>query len=347
MQFNNYLDTLKTLMHSPSVVGAEHAFFRTLQRELEELGAKVTWYQGLLVAQGNDPMSTLFSAHVDRHGLVCTGPGEFQYAAFVTGNRSDLLGNSISEQLMTKVSERYNDVRLYAYDPWSGTYRGSGTVVTTFVCEKRRNLIFEIDGLDFLIAGTPLAFFDRLQTVNDRLIGQLDNVLTAAMLVHLFRLGFQGTCFFTAQEEAGSSWRFLLEWFRRFGQSTNRLIVLDTSPYSTEQAANEQLVVLREKDANSDFDPETTQRLELLCDQAGISYSYKNRYIEAGNKAEKPSSLGSTEMGRIIAASNALVTGSTLQIPTHGYHTMQESASLDSCKAFLQLLLNITSLRQV
>ena len=69
-------------------------------------------------------------------------------------------------------------------------------------------------------------------------IGQLDNVLSAAILVYLFEIGFRGTAFFTAQEEAGRSWRYLLEWFRRFGGSTNHLIVLDTSPYPTRADAD-------------------------------------------------------------------------------------------------------------
>jgi putative aminopeptidase FrvX len=76
-------------MRSPSVVGAEHSFFRVLQRELEERGAKVTWFEGVLVAQGTDPNSLYLSSHIDRHGLICTGPNEFQYAAFVAGARSD------------------------------------------------------------------------------------------------------------------------------------------------------------------------------------------------------------------------------------------------------------------
>jgi hypothetical protein len=78
--------------------------------------------------------------------------------------------------------------------------------------------------LDAVVAGTPVAFKDRLQVSEGRLSGQLDNVLTAAALVYLFETGFQGTAFFTAQEEAGRSWRYLLEWFRRFGGSTNRLL---------------------------------------------------------------------------------------------------------------------------
>lgn len=50
MPSDDFIDLLKLLIRAPSVVGAEHSFFRVLQRELEERGAKVTWYEGLLVA---------------------------------------------------------------------------------------------------------------------------------------------------------------------------------------------------------------------------------------------------------------------------------------------------------
>ena len=338
-----FIDLLKLLIRQPSVVGAEHSFFRVLQRELEERGAKVTWYEGLLVAQGSDPMSTMFSAHIDRHGLVCTGPNEFQYAAFVSANRTDLLNNSVSEELMTKVTERFNHEEVYAYEPWSGVYRGKGVIKSCYVCEYRNNLIFEIDGLESVVAGTPIAFKDQLHIREGRLEGQLDNVISAAALVHLFVHGFKGTAFFTAQEEAGKSWRYLLEWFRRFGGSTNRLFVVDTSPFPNTAAANEQLLVLREKDANATFNSQSTALIEQLCQQHGMSYLYKNRYVEQENSKRlaqglTAQSLGSTELGRIIAASNGLVDGTTIQIPTIGYHTMNESAAIESVEAFLDML---------
>lgn len=343
MPNDDFIDLLKLLVRQPSVVGAEHSFFRVLQRELEERGAKVTWYEGLLVAQGSEPFSTMFSAHIDRHGLVCTGPNEFQYAAFVSANRTDLLNNSVSEELMSKVTERFNHEEVYAYEPWSGVYRGKGVIKKSYVCEFRNNLIFEIEGLESVVAGTPIAFKDQLNIVNNRFEGQLDNVISAAALVHLFSLGFKGTAFFTAQEEAGKSWRYLLEWFRRFGGSTNRLFVVDTSPFPNVEAANKQHLVLREKDANATFNQESTKLLEELCGQNNVSYLYKNRYVESENmkRAEQglpPSSLGSTELGRIIAASNGLVDGTTLQIPTIGYHTMHESAAVESVDAFLDML---------
>ncbi|MDH5612738.1 MAG: peptidase M42 [Gammaproteobacteria bacterium] len=342
-----FTDLLKAVIRQPSVVSAEHSFFRVLQRELEERGAKVTWYEGLLVAQGSKPYSTMFSAHIDRHGLICTGPNEFQYAAFIAGNRTDLLNNSVSEELMTKITERFQSIPVFAYEPWSGAYRGNGVIKNSYVCEFRNNLIFEIDGLNDVVAGTPVAFKDKLSINNDRLEGQLDNVLTASAIVHLFSLGFQGTAFFTAQEEAGKSWRYLLEWFRRFGHSTNRLFVVDTSPFPSVEAANEQLLVLREKDANAAFNKEATKLVENLCTENNLSYVYKDRYVEEENKklvaaGGHARSLGSTEMGRIIAASNGLVDGTTIQIPTSGYHTMQESASWESVDAFIKLLTDLS-----
>ena len=338
-----FVALLSSLLRQPSVVGAEHAFFRCLQRELEERGAKVTWYEGLLVAQGRDPESIMFSAHADRHGLVCTGPNEFQYAAFVAGARSDLLGNSVSEQLMRKIVGRFQQMPVYAYDPWSGAYLGRGDTRSSYICEFRNNLIFEINGLNHLIAGTPVAFTDHLKVTPLALKGQLDNVLTIAALVYLFECGFEGTAFFTAQEEAGKSWRYLLEWFRRFGGSTNQLIVVDTSPFPSFEAAAEQHLVLRNRDANASFNRQLTERVAAVCGDAGYRILYKDSWVEKQNQAaaargESAASLGSTELGRIIAASNGLVDGTTLQIPTSGYHTMLESAPIASVNAFLDVL---------
>jgi len=341
-----FIDLLATLVRCPSVVGAEHSFFRVLQRELEERGATVTWYEGLLMASGARPQSFMLSAHIDRHGLICTGPNEFQYAAFVAGARSDLLGNSVSEELMRKVVERFPRAPVYAYEPWSGAYRGQGRIRHSYVCEYRNNLIFELEGMSHLVAGTPVAFTDRLTESPEALVAQLDNVLTAAALVYLFELGFEGTAFFTAQEEAGKSWRYLLEWFRRFGGSTNQLLVVDTSPFPDFEAAQEQHLVLRSADANARFNPAFTEKLEAVCRASGFRHLYKDTYVERINRERQiqglaPQSLGSTEMGRIIQASKGLVDGTTLQIPTSGYHTMQESAPKSSVQAFLATVQNL------
>lgn len=345
------LDLIAQLIRNPSVVGAEHSFFRVLQRELEERGAKVTWYQGILVAQGSAPNSLFLSAHIDRHGLICTGPNEFQYAAFIAGSRSDLLGNSVDEFLMKKIVTRFPKQNVYAYEPWSGAYRGNGQVKYAYICPKRHNLIFELEGLEHLVAGTPIAFTDKLSITDQALVGQLDNVLTAAVLVYLYELGFQGTAFFTAEEEAGKSWRYLLEWFLRFGNQTNQLVVVDTSPFPNFEIAAEQDLVLRNCDANASFNQSLTEKLQALCHKKGYSTTYKDEYTEKLNAERaltglEPYSIGSTEMGRIIKASEGIVDGTTLQIPTSGYHTMSESAPIKSVSAFLDVVIELANIEK-
>lgn len=341
-----FLDILKQLVRHPAVVGSEHSFFRYLQRELDETHAKVTLYEGLLVASGENPHQMHISAHVDRHGLICTGPNEFQYAAFVARNRGDLLGDSVSEQTYQTIAERFRERFVQAYVPWSGTYLGRGTIKRSYLCERRGNLVFEVEGLDHVLPGTPVAYQDRLSISYGRVSAQLDNVLTTAMLIYLFRQGYQGTALFTAQEEAGRSWRFLLEWFRRCGVETQDLLVLDTSPFADIAAADAQQIVLRRRDANAVFNPEMVQRLETACRKFGVRYIFKDELLQQQNEqrvaeGKSPGSLGSTELGRVASASLGTIQGATLQVPTTGYHTPDESAALSSIEAALDVLLEV------
>lgn len=338
---DEFLDILRQLIREPAVVGSEDSFFRVVRRELEEVSVNLSYYKGVLVAQGNNPDSLVLSAHMDRHGLVCTGPNEFQYAAFITTNQGELTGDSVSEQMMGTLQHRFYGQRVQAHLPYVGTYQGQGTITNSYVCTERRNLIFEVDGLGFLQPGTPVSFLDRLQISGGYISAQLDNVLSIAILVYLFRRGFQGTALFTAEEEAGRSWRYALAWFQRNHKTTQRLLVLDTSPYPTTESAEEQQLVLRRKDANGSFAPEITTELERRCDALGITYSHKDAYVEALNRERaKPLSLGRTELGRLVVATGGLINGTTLQIPTTGYHTTSETASLSSVIAALRLLMS-------
>lgn len=345
-EFGGFLDILKHLIRRPSVVGAEHPFFLSLKRELDEIGIKTTLYDGLLVAEGTDPDRGMLSAHIDRHGLICTGPNEFQYAAFMTENRADLTGDSIAEQTYMTIVERFKEQSVQAYEPWSGSYLGLGTIDNAYICERRKNLVFEVKGLEHLLPGTPVAFVDTLSTQNGLLSAQLDNVLSAAVIIYLYRCGYRGTAFFTAQEEAGKSWRFLLEWFRRFDKETDSLLVLDTSPYTSRELAEKQHIVLRHRDANAKFDVVLTKKIEKLCRELKIGYSYKDSYLQNENRRRlaegmKKNSLGSTEMGRLTAASGGTIRGTTLQVPTTGYHTTSETVAAESVAKMLQLLKHI------
>ncbi len=335
----DFLEILQGLVREPSVVGTEDSFFRVLRRELEEVDVSIDRYLGILVARGKNPDSIVLSAHIDRHGLLCTGPNEFQYAAFIAGNQGELTGDSVSEQMMASIADRFTGQRVQAHLPYTGTYLGQGTISSGRMCEFRRNLIFEIEGLEYLQPGTPISFLDRLRVSDTHLSAQLDNVLSVALIVYLFRKGFSGTALFTAQEEAGRSWRYALSWLLREGISTSRLLVLDTSPYPSTEAAGAQDLVLRKKDASAHFDPQFTFEIEERCRDLGVLYSYKDLWIENENLTRpKPMSLGRTELGRLVSATEGRISGTTLQIPTTGYHTAQETASLASVRAAIRLL---------
>ncbi|QDU95785.1 zinc-binding metallopeptidase family protein [Lignipirellula cremea] len=341
VDFDGFLDTLRGLIREPSVVGTEDSFFRVIRRELEEVGARVSYYQGVLTAQGSKPDQLYLSAHCDRHGLLCTGANEFQYAAFIAGNSCDLTGESVSEQMMHSIGDRFFGQRVQAHLPYTGTYQGQAKITRSYVCPHRRNLIFELDGLEFLQPGTPISFLDRLRIEDDCLSAQLDNVLSVAIILHLFRHGFQGTALFTAQEEAGRSWRYALSWFQRQQIETDRLIVLDTSPYPSRADADAQDIVLRRKDANGAFCASFTKELVDHCDRLGIRHSFKDAYVETQNLTRaKPLSLGRTELGRLVTASGGKINGATLQIPTTGYHTTSETAAIRSVTSTLWLLMN-------
>lgn len=342
---DEFLHLLRALVREPSVVGVEDAFFRVLRRELEEYPVTVQRYQGLLVAQGSDPSSVYLSAHVDRHGLLCTGPNEFQYAAFIAGNRGELTGDSVSEQFMEQIAGRFEGQRVQAHTPFAGSYVGQGRIMGSYVCPRRRNLIFEIDGLEFLQPGVPVSFVDRLQVKDQFISAQLDNVVSVAMLIELVRRGFRGTAFFTAGEEAGRSWRYLVEWFQRQDIQTNRLIVLDTSPFPTLDEVGKQDVVLRNRDSMAQFDDSLTDELLAACQRLAIRSRFKDKYVEMLNlDRERKLSIGRTELGRVILATAGSIRGTTLQIPTTSYHTARETAELSSLVAMLRLLSHVCEL---
>lgn len=334
-----FYDILKQLIRIPSVVGAEHPFFMFIKRELEEIGVSVEYYDGVLVAKGKKPKSGYISAHTDRHGLICTGHNEFQYAAFIAKNKADLTGDSNSEQLLHNFTARFVDEKVQAYQPSSGTYLGLGSIKDAFLCQRRNNIIFKIDGFDYLFPGTPIAFADKLEINGDLISAQLDNVISIAIIIYMYSIGYQGTAFFTASEEAGRSWRFLLEWFRRFDIKTNELLVLDTSPYPTLEEIRNIDIVMRNRDSNAVFKSPLKNKIKKIATEENIRYDFKDSYLKAKMaKGGTVSSLGTTELGRLIHATKGEIQGTTLQIPTIGYHTVHETTTKNSVEGMITIL---------
>ena len=65
----------------PSVVGHEQNFIKFLKKDFENLGLTVNEHSGVLEISGAHPNSSIISAHLDRHGLISMGDGQYGYAA--------------------------------------------------------------------------------------------------------------------------------------------------------------------------------------------------------------------------------------------------------------------------
>ncbi len=345
----SFLSILSDLVETPSVIGSEYPFLKKIQQYLSALHLDTCFHEGLLEVKGDpDYKGPILSAHVDRHGLLCTGPNEFQYAAFTSRFKGDLDGGSLSEQMLTRIASRFLNQTVIAYHPWEGTPLQTGIIESSFLCPIRNNLIFTLASDAPMDAGIPLGYKDHLSIQDGFISAQLDNVLSVAILLTLYKHGFRGRSLFTCEEEAGRSWRYLLAYFQRQNEVTQDLIVLDTSPFETKEEATQFHIVLRNSDISASFNSLMTQRLADFCQDQGIPFCKKDTYIAQKNRlrfqeGKDPISIGQTELGRLIHGGLGRVSGTTLQVPTFGYHTNAETFQLAALPAVFFLLQALTS----
>ncbi len=324
----------------PSVIGFERPFFRYLARELGGLGRTGHSAPGILHFAGSRP-GRVVTAHVDRHGLVSRGGGRFGYAAHVV--KAVEYGEEVasSRTFVATACGRLAGEPVAAYDPATGRVLGRGT--TAHRCDLDTAVEIRAAGLEHVPAGTPAGFELGCVEAGERVIGQLDNVLSAAIVYALVHGGFDGDVVFTAREEAGWSARHFLDHAASHLTPTHGLIVLDTSPFPDAGPVDEGIVVLRSRDAGGDFAAGLVERLMSAADAVGIRTLLKDREIEARNRelvaaGRKPAGLGRTELGRIVELSGGAWNGATIQVPTTDYHTNMETTSRSAIGSVLRLL---------
>ena len=336
-------------LRQPAVVGHEQPFFDHLEREFSELGCEVERHDNLLAVWRDGTRPQTLSVHIDRHGLVGTGGGEYEYAAFVARLGSSQEEHQASRKMLEKIRDRFLNEEVFAYVAQSGEILEQGKIGEAYFCGHRLNLVFQIDGFENLPIGTPVAFSPLCQIGEERLTGQLDNVISAAFVYVLFALGFTGRALFTAEEEIGKSWTFALDYLTQIGSQSQELLVMDTSPFPDEEAILEGAVVLRNRDANGMFNAELVARTRAICTAEGIPFKVKDEIILAQNleresQGMKPLGLGSTELGRLVTGSKGQLNGITLQLPTFGYHSNRETTSYLAVANLLKLLSRVLNL---
>ncbi|MCB1533017.1 MAG: hypothetical protein KDJ35_09140 [Alphaproteobacteria bacterium] len=323
----------------PSVVGFEHFFMHFLQNDFEKLGLQAVEYPGLLEVRGSDPNAAIICAHIDRHGLVSLGDGEYAYAAQYIREIKYGEPHKSSQKELKAIAKRFKDERVFAYHPETNARLGEGTISVCETCIDEGDSIFYVNNIEKLDADIPVAYARTARAENNQIRGQIDNTLSIGVVYALFKAGFQGTAYLTTEEEIGKSWVHISNHLESENIETKDLIVIDTSPYLDHSPLREGTVIFRNRDRFSIFNSNLTERFVNRCEKLGIPYQIKDiDLMAAGKEIEE---LGSTELGRLISERDARWSGTTVQVPTTMYHTSNETTTRRAIRNYFRFLKNI------
>jgi len=323
----------------PSVVGHEGFFMRHLAREFSGLGFSVETGEGILAVKGKEPASAIICAHIDRHGLISLGNGEYAYAAQYVKEIKYGQNNRASQTELESISRRFTGEKVYAYDPDTSERLGDGMIESCKPFMAGGDSIFYVLGMPHAELGMPVAYARTAAQEGDYLKGQIDNAISLGVVHTLCKNGFSGTLLLTTEEEIGKSAKHLARWLDKEEIESKELIILDTSPYKGSEVVDKGTVVLRNRDKSESFNKELVDRLKARCDALNIPYQVKDEMLLAQGKEVRQ--LGSTELGKLIAETKGRWSGATIQIPTVLYHTSNETTSCSCIENYYRLLANI------
>jgi hypothetical protein len=328
----------------PSIVGYERPFMDFLAADFKALGLNVIRHEGLLEVSGANPLSGILCAHIDRHGLISLGGGEYVYAAQYIKEIRYGENNRASQKEVESIAKRFEGERVYAYHPETGAHIAEG-LIERCDADLRSNgdVVFTISGLEGLThevgQGIPLAYARVPSEKDGFLRGQIDNALSVATVHALFQGGFQGTALLATEEEIGKSWVHINRWLDHARIRTHSLIVLDTSPYTDQAPIETGMVILRNRDMTHLFNPALVKNLKTRCLEINMPFQVKDEMLLASGKTIEQ--LGSTELGKVIRSSEGRYSGATVQIPTLMYHTCNETTSQLAIRDYYRFLHNI------
>lgn len=323
----------------PSVVGFEQFFMAFLEEDFQNLGLSVLKYEGLLEVRGNTPDSAIVCAHIDRHGLVSLGNGEYAYAAEYIREIKYGEEHKSSRKQLKQIADRFQDEEVFAYHPQTNARLGKGKITASHKDMANGDSIFFIDGIEELGSEIPVAYARTARAEGKNIMGQIDNTISIGVVYALFKAGFQGTAYLTTEEEVGKSWVHISNHLENEGVETQNLVVIDTSPYLDRSPLHEGTVIFRNRDRFSIFNSDMTERFVQRCEALDMPYQIKD--IDLLAEGKEIGDLGSTELGRLIKEKENRWSGATVQVPTTMYHTSNETTTRRAVKNYFKFLKNI------
>lgn len=339
------LNKVKEYIEVPSVVGYEGPFVEYLQHSFTEKWLTTERMNNFLVVHWKKPNSQIISVHIDRHGVIKTGRNEYKYASFVVEKDWYHVDYYKSPDFLSWLYNEYVNEKVVAYDYTTGEELGQAYIEDVYMNPSTSQLRFTINGMDDLKIWTPLSYslWHEDDVNNKRFSGQIDNVISVALVSYLYELWFEGTCLFTPEEEIGQSRSYIHYYMQKHSLPYKKLMVLDTCPFETDVHLNDGSVVLRNQDALSHFNLTEVFLVQTIANVLEIPWIKADDEIKEENivlveKGLQPKGLGITELGQLISHTNAEYLWFTIQIPTTWYHTNHETASYASIENWCKLV---------
>jgi putative aminopeptidase FrvX len=323
----------------PSVVGHEQFFIDYLKKDFEAIGMQGVKHHGLLEIHGDKPHSAIVCAHIDRHGLISLGKGEYAYAAQFIREIKYGEANRASRRELEGLGKRFAGETVFAYDPKTNDHLGEGVIEVCHPLMMMGEALFFIQGMKAQRQGIPVAYARTAREQDGYIKGQIDNALSLGILYALYKNGFQGTTLFSCEEEIGKSWIHIAAWLKKTRIENKTLLVIDTSPFVDAAPIDQGMIILRNRDMSAKFNPALVGALKTRCGVMEIPFQVKDEVLLS--KGKSVSQLGSTELGRLVQHTKKKWSGATVQIPTMMYHTSNETTSRLAIRNYFRFLKNI------
>ncbi len=355
----------------PCVIEHEQHFLKYLEGKIKKMGYKTILKKNYLVVKpkNNVKSNLIFSAHVDRHGLIKNKNKEVEHLGFYLKKKKEmkfkrddiaelenefvkwfngsqiiykaqLVGEFIRitshqdfelkftrqgmDTFFEKVGLRHVREDISSFDKITGRILNNFQTTRCDVDVSKKLVSFDLD--EKLNNEDHVFMLNSKINVNENMFsGQIDNVISVAVLYYLLEnTDFEQEVIFTTKEEIGLSYNCVLSYLKN--KENLKLIVLDTSPYTSFKGKEKGFLTLRYGDENGGFDLELVEDIKKTLIKKKIPYDFK------------PSFIGMTELGRVSAESKGKIKGTTLQLPSLNYHTTYETSTLESLGNYLEIV---------
>ncbi len=310
----------------PSTITNEQPFLKYLNKKITQLGYKTIQTDRYLIVKPkiNQNPLYLFSTHIDRHGFIKNENNSIEYIAYYLKKKLGLKFHKDYYDFYLSCAQRHTREEIFSYDE-NGNKTSEHTLLRYNLDWKQKLVTFDIKK-ELGKCEKIFAIKSKLIQINNKISGQIDNVISAAVLFYLLKTtDFEQEIIFTTQEEIGKSFECVIEYLQEENKNLD-IITLDTTPYENFNGKEKGFIVLRKGDENGSFNLELVENMHEFLESQNIPIYYK------------PSNIGMTELGRISTKSSGKYNGATIQIPSMNYHTSYETTTIESLENYLRII---------